>query len=272
MSLKRLAILDMYDNTPNQGMRCIKEIIGLFEHQVEWELFDVRGKAEVPDLSFDIYISTGGPGSPFDGDGHWDALYYDWMEKLWQWNYHNFGEKKHALFICHSFQMACIHFEVAQVVKRKSRSFGIFPIHKTDSGYLEPLFNGLPDPFYAADFRDWQVIQPNEEKLEEMNSTILALEKIRPHVPLERAIMGIRFSNECIGLQFHPEADPNGMLTHFLDPERRKTIVEEHGEAKYIDMIDHLGDPDKIRLTHGVVVPLFLARALRSISSAKALV
>ena len=69
MKLLKLAILDLYDNTPNQGMRCIKEIVKHFDSEYDWKVFDVRGKAEVPDLSYDIYISTGGPGSPHDGDG-----------------------------------------------------------------------------------------------------------------------------------------------------------------------------------------------------------
>ena len=86
MSALRLAILDMYDNTPNQGMRCIKEIVDRFSADVDWSLFDVRGKAEVPDLSYDIYISTGGPGSPFDGDGVWDQAYFNWLDKVWGWN------------------------------------------------------------------------------------------------------------------------------------------------------------------------------------------
>ncbi len=60
----RLAILDMYDNTPNQGMRCIKEILDRYSEVLEYETFDVRHLCQIPDLSFDAYISTGGPGDP----------------------------------------------------------------------------------------------------------------------------------------------------------------------------------------------------------------
>ncbi|MEM9261926.1 MAG: GMP synthase, partial [Bacteroidota bacterium] len=69
MSTARLAILDMYDGTPNQGMRCIQEIVEAYRNHVQYEVFDVRGTAEVPGLDFDIYIATGGPGDPRDGDG-----------------------------------------------------------------------------------------------------------------------------------------------------------------------------------------------------------
>jgi homoserine O-succinyltransferase len=268
MGLVRLAILDMYDGTPNQGMRCIQDIVRQFEGSLStWKVYDVRGKAEVPDMSYDIYISTGGPGSPFDGDGHWDAIYYDWMQGVWDWNIeHTVPEnKKHVFFICHSFQMAVIHFKVAEITRRKSQSFGTFPVHQTDAGIREPLFSGLPNPFWAADFRDYQAIQPNTDRMEELGAEILALEKIRPHVPLERAIMAIRYSDEIMGVQFHPEADPDGMLEHFLEPERRRKIIAEHTEEKYLRMIDDLRDSDKIELTHRIILPQFINRAIRSL-------
>lgn len=262
MPLLRLAILDMYDNEPNQGMRCIQEIVSRFEQHYEWEVFDVRGKAEVPGMDFDIFISTGGPGSPHDGDGNWDVKYYKWLEEAWAWNQKPGRPKKHVFFICHSFQMAVKHFALAEVTKRKSMSFGTFRCHMTDAGACEPNFEGLPNPFFIADFRDWQCIQPNLERIDEMGAEILALEKIRPHVPLERAIMAIRFSPEMLGTQFHPEADPDGMLLHFMDPKRKAQILDEHGEEKYLRMIKHLNDSDKIGLTHEIVLPLFLHRAV----------
>lgn len=265
MSQFKVAVLDLYDNTPNQGMRCIHDILGTFRSRIEWDVFDVRGKAAIPDLSYDIFISTGGPGSPYEGDGIWDKKYFEWLQSCWEWNQNNPDNKKYVLFICHSFQMAVRHFDVAKIVKRKSKSFGIFPVHPTPAGKREPLFNGLPNPFWVADFRDWQAVQPNHKKLKEMGAEILAMEKIRPHVPLERAIMGIRFSPEMIALQFHPEADPDGMLVHFLDPERRAVIIEEFSENKYLEMIEGLNDSEKIRLTHALILPLFLRRSLSAL-------
>lgn len=261
----KLAILDMYDGEPNQGMRCIKDIVKRFGHTLEWQVFDVRGKAEVPGMDFDLYISTGGPGSPHEGDGIWDAKYFDWMQRAWEWNQVPGNPKKHVFFICHSFQMAVRHFGLAEITRRRSMSFGTFRCHMTDLGVSEPLFDGLPNPFYIADFRVWQCIQPDEERLEEMGASILALEKIRPNVPLERAIMAIRFSGEFFGVQFHPEADPEGMLEHFMDPERQREIVKNHSEEKYLRMIDHLNDNDKIGLTHDIVLPQFLNRAIRAV-------
>ena len=66
--LVRIAILDMYEGKANQGMRCIREIIASWAEsnqlQAHCEEFDVRQKDDLPDTSFDIYISSGGPGDP----------------------------------------------------------------------------------------------------------------------------------------------------------------------------------------------------------------
>jgi len=45
----------------------------------------------------------------------------------------------------------------------------------------------MEDPFYAVDSRDYQVIEPDHQQLQRIGATILAIEKERPHVLLERA-------------------------------------------------------------------------------------
>ena len=42
----RVAVLDMYNGEPNQGMRCIIDIINRFNQMVTFQIFDVRGKNE----------------------------------------------------------------------------------------------------------------------------------------------------------------------------------------------------------------------------------
>ena len=254
----RVAILDLYNGEVNQGMRCIQDIVETFE-DVEYTIFDVRMKDQVPGLGFDIYISTGGPGSPLEGDGVWDVRYAQWLDSIWDWNQQPAVPKKHVFFICHSFQIAANHFKLAKITKRKSQSFGTFPCHKTEE--VEPVFSKLPNPFYIADFRDWQAVQPDWRRIEKMGAKIVALEKIRPHVPLERAVMAIRFSDEIFGTQFHPEADPKAMLWHFMEESKRQNLIKEHGKEKYDRLIDDLRDWKKIKLTHDTVLPDFLEKA-----------
>ncbi len=53
----RIAILDLNEGRPNQGMRCIHQIIDEWEMnsevRVDREVFDVRVKNELPDTSFE---------------------------------------------------------------------------------------------------------------------------------------------------------------------------------------------------------------------------
>lgn len=257
-----VAILDMYKGAPNQGMRNIRQLVEQFH--LPYTIFDVRQKGELPHPSaFDIYISTGGPGSPFDGQNEaWEKEYFHLIDKIVQHNASHQFHKKYLFAICHSFQMLCRHFNLGKVCLRKSTSFGVLPTHKTEAGKQELFFSGLDEIFYIVDSRSWQVIEPNQSAFEKSGATLLALEKHRPHVPLERAMMAIRYSNEIFMTQFHPEADPIGMTVYFQQEERKKAVVEEHGQAKYDEMLEHLNDPDKIHLTQQTIIPLFLHRAI----------
>jgi homoserine O-succinyltransferase/O-acetyltransferase len=264
----RIAILDLYEGQANQGMRCIREILDQYAEandlEMDWDEFEVRLNHEVPDASYDIYFSTGGPGSPLESEGsEWEKHYFKWLQQIEQWNNDpiNFP-KKHVFFICHSFQLACRHYKVAHVDKRKSTAFGIFPVHMLQDGIDEPVFEGLNDPFYAVDSRDYQVIKPFHNRLKEMGGKILCIEKERPHVPLERAIMGIRFNEFMIGTQFHPEADAIGMSMYLQKDEKKKTVIESHGLEKWQSMLDHLNDPDKILWTYSHIIPNFLNHSI----------
>ncbi len=262
----KLAVLDMNNGETNEGMRCIFDIVSRFKEEIDYEVFDVRAKSQLPDIqSFDIYISSGGPGNPLEGDGVWDLEYYKFIDSLWQWNLEN-PNKKHVLFICHSFQMACKHFGLADITKRETTSFGVMTIHKTEDGFHDPLFAGLDNPFYAVDSRDYQVVQPRLKRFKEKGATILALEKVRNHIEFERAIMAVRFSNEFVGTQFHPEADPASFVIHLKIPEIREKIILLKGKSRYRTMLEHLMDEDKIYKTNETMIPNFLRNALENVS------
>ena len=267
----RVAILDLYEGFANQGMRCIREILNQFGENnnidLSFDEFEVRLENKVPDLSYDIYISSGGPGSPLDSEGSdWEKIYFNWLSKVERWNQNEAHvQKKQVFFICHSFQLVCRHYAIARVLKRKSTSFGVFPMHLLGNGKEDDIFNGLRDPFYAVDSRDYQVIEPDHNKIRHMGGSILAIEKERPHIPLERAIMAIRFNDNMIGTQFHPEADAIGMSLHLQTEDKKKTVIENHGEAKWHSMIEQLNDPEKIMWTYAHILPNFLFQAMESL-------
>jgi GMP synthase-like glutamine amidotransferase len=264
----RVAILDLYEGVPNEGMRCLRNILREFSEdnniEVQSDEFEVRLRDEVPDMSYDVFISSGGPGSPLESRyTDWEKKYFSWLNEVERWNMNPANpQKKFVFFICHSFQLSARYYNVGIVTKRKSTAFGIFPVHMLENGFDEPVFAGLRDPFYAVDSRDFQVIQPNYSVIEKMGAKILCIEKERPHVPFERAVMGIRFNDYMIGTQFHPEADGPGMTMYLHRQDKKKTIIENYGEAKWKSMLEHLNDPDKILWTYSHVLPNFLNQAV----------
>ncbi|WP_435525303.1 type 1 glutamine amidotransferase [Chryseobacterium indoltheticum] len=265
----RIALLDMNNNQANQGFKNIKEISENFQKQSEENIsitgFDVRYKNEIPNIQdFDIFISSGGPGNPHREGFEWEQKFADFLDSVYEYNKHN-DAKKYLFLICHSFQLASIHWDLGNICKRKSYSFGIMPIHKTEEGEDEFLFKNLPDPFYAVDSRAYQFIEPNVERFEELGMKMVAIEKSRPHIDLERAIMAVRFSDEIFGTQFHPEANPDGMLENLKDEKNKEAMIENYGMEKYLETVDRINDEDKIVLTQSQILPRFLSNAKKNI-------
>jgi homoserine O-succinyltransferase/O-acetyltransferase len=264
METLRIAILDMYEGRPNQGMRCIRDLLARFAEQAGYALhireFEVRLRQEIPGTDFDAYISTGGPGSPLESEGsEWERVYFGWVRAMEAWNADPTRErKKFIFFICHSFQLICRYYKLAEVCPRKSTAFGVFPVHLLEGGKSEPVFASMADPFYAVDSRDFQVIRPDYPAFEARGALLLCIEKERPHVPYERAIMGIRFSPFWIGTQFHPEADAVGMHQYLQMEDKKQSVIAEYGEAKWVSMTQQLEDPDKIMWTYRHLLSNFL--------------
>jgi len=263
----RIAVLDLYDGETNEGMRCIRQLLEHFksesDHEVSYEVFDVRKGLQIPSSQFDGYISSGGPGSPLTSAGSpWEKLYFGLMNDLLQHNRQRV-QKKFVFLICHSFQIFCRYYGLAKVSKRKSTAFGVMPVHKTKHAKTEKLLENLDDPFWAVDSRDFQITAPHLEKIEKMRGHVLCIEKERPLIPLERATMAIRFNDEIIGTQFHPEADSDGMYMYLMREDKRSYVVKKYGEHKYTEMLEALNDPEKIKTTNSTIIPTFLKQIER---------
>jgi GMP synthase-like glutamine amidotransferase len=263
----KVATIDLYNNERNEGMRCIGEIVadsGKSNSNIDlkYDVFETRFKGDVPDLTYDIFISSGGPGSPFEDENKkWDKDYFSLLDKIWNHNQTS-DQKKYIFFICHSFQMMARYFQFGDVNKRFINSFGVMPFEKTDAGKLDPILKNLTEPFYAADIRHWQVVNPNQNKIDEFKANILSWEIPEDENKDNPAITAIRISDEIVGTQFHPEADPESMLYHFQQDERKKFIIDRYNEERYFEMIKLLEHPDKIKLTRNTVLPTFLNNAI----------
>jgi GMP synthase-like glutamine amidotransferase len=263
----RVAILDLYDGIANEGMRGFRDILERYKVKhglnLSYKVFDVRKKAQVPDTGFDAYISSGGPGSPLDSEGtEWEKKYFQLIDKLEAHNKSDSPHKKHVFFVCHSFQLMCRRYGLGDINMRRSPSFGILPVHLTEAGKEDIVFQDLADPFYAVDSRSWQVLNPDLNKIKSLGMEVLALEKKRPYVDLPRAIMAIRFNEYFVATQFHPEADAVGMKLLLQREDKKAEVINEHGEAKYKEMIARLDDPDKIFHTQNTILPKFLDEAI----------
>jgi GMP synthase-like glutamine amidotransferase len=264
----KVAVIDMNNGTANQGMRGIQEILLRYrdEHDTNltFDIFDLRQNGEIPDLSYDVYISSGGPGSPFDGIGmKWENDFFDLLTAIENYNHSN-SVKKYAFLICHSYQLGCRKFNVGEVIKRRSTAFGIFPVFLTEAGTGDLLYQGLDNPFFTVDSRDWQVVSVDESG-DNPYANVLALEKERPHVDLERCVMSVRFTDEIVGTQFHPEADPTGMKMYLLRDDKKQAIIENYGIEKYQDMLTSLDDARKLQLTQTIILPRFLTEAVNAL-------
>ncbi|MCO5937206.1 GMP synthase [Mucilaginibacter sp. RB4R14] len=270
----RVAILDLYEGVANEGMRGFRDILERYKVQhnldLTYQIFDVRLKGQVPDTSFDVYISSGGPGSPLNSEGtEWEKKYFRLIDKLEAHNKQEGTQKKHVFFVCHSFQLMCRRYNLGDIALRRSPSFGVLPVHLTEAGRNEQVFEGLSDPFYTVDSRSWQVIKPDMDRIEKLGMKILALEKERPHVKLPQALMAIRFNEYFFATQFHPEADAHGMSVMLQREDKKDEVINEHGEAKYKEMLERLEDPDKIVHTQKTIIPNFLDEAILSFCHAE---
>ncbi len=101
----KVAVIDMNNGFPNQGMRGIQELLHTYKDnkalKLTFDLFDLRKKGEIHDLSYDIFISSGGQASPFDVEEEkWENHIFNLLDKIDKFNPKN-DQKKHAFLICH---------------------------------------------------------------------------------------------------------------------------------------------------------------------------
>lgn len=262
----KVAVIDMNAGRPNQGTGAILDILEQYRRanglDFSVSVFDLRAKGEFPGLRADLYLCSGGPGSPFDGAGSaWETAFFDFLDQI---QHHNDRQqkKKHVFLICHSFQLACIKYRFGQVVRRNPSALGINPVELTPEGLQDALFKNLPDPFFAADSREWEVL-PDPGDASRLKQ-ILALEQPTGVPGRKQAIMAARFSQEISGTQFHPEAGPEGFRTYLLDTRTKATVIALSGDDSYREMLEGLADPQKIALTKSLLLRNFLDNALQS--------
>jgi GMP synthase-like glutamine amidotransferase len=265
----RLCLVDMNDGHQNQAMRCLRGIASAFFERVRaqnpgvsTELVEVSPRDtqnEIP-RDCDLYISSGGPGSPYDGDG-----------EAWMHDFGRFsddvvesavrgGPRQKALFaICYSFEMVVRHFQVADVVPRDSRKFGVMPVYMTSEGQQHPLLSDFHDRLFAFEHRSWEAVNLDERRLRMLGGRLLARES-RDGFSKGRAILALDVAPGVEAVQFHPEADRAGVMNWVARPEQAEAFKVAYGEVTYQAMLRTLDNPRRLARTYALVIPGWLAR------------
>lgn len=271
----RLCIVDMNNGHVNQAMRCLRGIVAQFFERVRrenphlvCEIGEVSPRNTndpVPD-DYDLYLSSGGPGSPFDGDGTaWETDYGRFVDGVVESSI-NGGANQRAVFaICYSFEMVVRHLNVAAIVPRVDRKFGVMPIYTTTEGQEHPLLSPFGDRLFAFEHRNWEAVDLDERKLRDLGGKMLARES-RDGVSKGRAILGLDVAPGVEAVQFHPEADRPGVMNWVARPEQAAAFKATYGEVTYQAMLRTLDDPRRLARTYALVIPGWLTRKFNEIA------
>ncbi len=253
----------------NQAMRCFRQIVASFFDRVQranpglgCTLVEVSPRdtsAPIP-RDCDIYIGSGGPGSPYDGDSEgWFVDWNDFCSFLLSESRRDDAEKKALFGVCYSFELLVRYFAVADVSMRDSRKFGVMPIYTTTSGQRHPLLAPFRDRLFAFEHRNWEAVDLKEDRLHALGGALLAQESRDGHSK-GRALLGFDFGQGIEAVQFHPEADRAGVMSWVARPEQAAAFRATYGEMTYQAMLRTLDDPSRLASTYALVIPGFLAR------------
>lgn len=265
----RLCIVDMNDGHVNQAMRCFRTIAARFFDRVNaanpavpCQLVEVSPRNTEDDIprDCDLYLSSGGPGSPFDGDGMaWPNRYYRYLDDVVEAAEEG-GPGQQALFaVCYSFEMIVRHFKVAEMKPRAERKFGVMPVYMTPEGQEHPLLAPFADRLFAFEHRNWEAIDIDTRRLAALGGQVLARES-RDGVSKGRAMLGVDVASGIEAVQFHPEADRAGVVSWVSRPDQAAAFKATYGEVTYAAMLRTLDDPRRLARTYALVIPGWLSR------------
>lgn len=271
----RVGVIDMNAGHQNQAIRCIGVLVDQLASRVraanpglEIERVHVspRDKGEIPPTDCHLYISSGGPGSPYDGDGQtWVDDYSEFLDGVVDDNEAHNGRGRAVLAVCYSFEMAVRHFDVAEVAPRATRKFGVMPIYTTGDGQEHPLLAAFGDRLFAFEHRNWEAINLDESTLKKFNGRLLARES-RDGVSKGEALMAFDFAPGIEGVQFHPEADRPGVMAWVARPDQAEAFKLAYGITTYERMLKTLDNPQRLARTFALLIPGWMTRKFNAIA------
>lgn len=276
MTSLRICLVDMNNGVANQAMRCFRRVLDRFEQRVhranpsvELHRHEVqpRNLGELPSDPYDLVLSTGGPGSPFDGlDDPWGVGYRKYLDQVHAQNQKTPDTATRMLAVCHSFELAVIHFGVAAMTKRETLRFGLMPAYTTSIGREIDYYKPFADRLFTWEHRWWQAVDINHDRLRELGGAMLAHESREQGPDKGPAALAFRFAPGIDGTQFHPEADLPGVMAWVTIQEHADKFKEHYGEDLYGRMIKSLNDPLRLARTFALFIPGWLTSRFNEIA------
>lgn len=278
----RLCLVDMNNGVANQATRCFRRIFDAFAHKVRaanpgldlhFKHVQPRNLGELPDREVDLVMSSGGPGSPFDGyEDKWCTGYRRFLDSVVERNLKDPIHSPSLFVVCHSFEIAVTHFAIAEMTRREKLKFGSMPAYVTEKGMQSELFRPFGDRLFVWEHRSWQAVNLDEKRLASLGGELWAVES-RPGGTVDKgpANMAFRFAPGIVGTQFHPEADNPGVMAWINRPEHAADLKDVYGNALYERMIQTLKDPTRLARTFALLLPGWLARRFNEIAEDRGL-
>ena len=270
----RLCLVDMNNGVENQAIRCFYRILESFrtlvrQHnpQIEFDISYVepRNKNEAPRPA-DLYICSGGPGSPLDGyDDEWCVSFRGMLDDVTEANDDHPEGAPAALLVCHSFQIGVQHFGFARMAKRSAKKFGIMPVYPTPEGRASELLSSFGERFFVWEHREWEAIDLDADKLRRLGGELWARES-RDGVSKGEGLVAFRFAPGIEGTQFHPEGDGDGVMAWLQRPESVRATINTYGNLTYERMLRSVDDSERLPRTFRLLIPGWLVRRFNTLA------
>jgi GMP synthase-like glutamine amidotransferase len=273
----RLCLVDMNNGHANQASRCFAVLVDDFFAKVkarnpqihcEFSKVEPRNKGELPSDSCDFYLSSGGPGGPFDHDGDpFYAQYRSWVDGVVDENLRNgAGQPSRSVFaVCYSFEVLVRHFGVATMQERARRRFGVMPVYTTSEGMSHPLTGVFDDRLFAFEQRSWEAVGLEERTLRELGGKLLAQES-RDGKSKGQGLLAFDFAPGVLGTIFHPEADKPGVVAWLSRRDQAEAFIDAYGAVTYERMISTLDNPSRLAKTFTQMLPGWLVRKFNTLA------
>lgn len=268
----RVCLVDMNNGVANQATRCFRRIVDAFGKRVReanpslellFKHVQPRNLGELPTHDDDLVLSSGGPGSPFDGyEEPWCTGYRRYLDWTIDRNLSHIAEAPKTFVVCHSFELAVVHFRVADMRKRDALKFGLMPAYMTRDGERADFLAPFGYRLFCWEHRNWEAIGLDEPALAALGGSVLARETHDSHDSEKHkgeAVLGLHFAPGIDGTQFHPEADKPGVMNWIERPEHKVAVQDAYGEVLYDCMVKSLANPERLAKTFALLIPGWLA-------------